>query len=544
MFENKLDQDIFKYETFTEYKAEFEKLTITKNRKTKTNYKTLTKDEKEEKEAVELLKYIKNIESDKLYYFCLANETTKEVLIIKAPSDGKENKNFLGYEWSGRKGNEGIQYSGETLNHINTPLYNPNKKQDKTKINHLISNNFNDDNINIPQELEKFVSKAKLVDMLNFSRKDFNKAIGLVPKKEIKLLSKKYQNIDLDTLLQKIKGNTTKITKEEIHKVGKFPVITQEQNNLIAGYSDLKSTISDLPLVMFGDHSCTFKYIDFPFIRGADGTQLLKFNEDKILTKYFYYLSAILEITNDDKYERHMKYLKSNKIPLPPLNIQKDIIQECSLIDDDVEKANKDIDDLNIRINSEINNIKGEMIKLGDLHKTSSGGTPLSSNQKFYVNGDIFWVNSGEVKYGLILNTNKKINQLGLDNSSAKLFPINTVLIAMYGATVGQVGILGIEASTNQALCGLLPNTERVLPLYSYYFLRSKKEQFINLSVGTARTNISQEIIKNFKIPLPSIEIQKEIVSKIQKLEIQINESRKILDSASDKKKDILKKYL
>jgi restriction endonuclease S subunit len=184
------------------------------------------------------------------------------------------------------------------------------------------------------------------------------------------------------------------------------------------------------------------------------------------------------------------------------------------------------------------------MVKLGDLHKTSSGGTPLSSKKEYYLNADIPWVNSGEVKKGLLLDSKTKINQLGLDNSSAKLFPIDTVLIAMYGATVGQVGILGIEASTNQALCGLFPNRERVIPLYSYFFLKTQTEHFISLSVGTARTNISQEIIKNFKIPLPTLKTQKEIVSKIEILESEIAKAKEIVEGASLRKEEVLKLYL
>ena len=100
-----------------------------------------------------------------------------------------------------------------------------------------------------------------------------------------------------------------------------------------------------------------------------------------------------------------------------------------------------------------------------EVAKTGSGGTPTSTRIKYYENGNIPWINSGEVNQPVIVNTNNFISNLGLANSSAKLFPINTILVAMYGATAGKVSLLRIEASTNQAICAVIPNSE------SYLFL-------------------------------------------------------------------------
>ncbi len=527
LFESELNQDIFKHETFAEYRADFLKLTVTKNRKTKTNYKALAKEKKEEKEAVELLKYIKNIEADKLYYFCLAEETNKEVLIIKAPSDGKENKKFLGYEWSGRKGNEGIQYSGGTLGNINTPLYNPNDKKDETKINSLIAKNFIEDTVEIPQELKKFVSKARLVDMLDFSRKEFNKTFNLIPKKEIKLLSNKYESIDLDILLQKIKGNTTKISKDEIQKIGKFPVITQEQNNLIAGYSDLNLTITDLPLVMFGDHSCTFKYIDFQFIRGADGTQLLKFNEDKILTKYFYYLSNILEITNQDKYERHMKYLKSNKIPLPPLDIQKEIVKECEKVDKDVEKANTTSKASKNEIINSLNfSSENELMKLSDVCDMKAGKFVSASNiNDEYLEG-LYPCYGGNGLRGYV----ETFTHDGI-------YPI----IGRQGALCGNVMLAKNKFHATEHAVVVIPKIEvDIIWLYHKLVIMDLNQY----KTGVAQPGLSVKNLNVVDIQIPSFKNQKEIVSKIEKLEENIAKSQKVIDEASDKKQAILRKYL
>ena len=156
-----------------------------------------------------------------------------------------------------------------------------------------------------------------------------------------------------------------------------------------------------------------------------------------------------------------------------------------------------------------------ELVNIGEVFKTSSGGTPLRNKLEFYTNGNIPWLKSGEVAQGYIYHAEEYITEEGLKNSSAKLFPINSVLVAMYGATAGQVGILKIEATTNQAVCAIYPN-ERAIPEYLYWILKQQTQAFVALSGGGGQPNISQQIIKDFEIPLPPLEIQQQIVAEIE----------------------------
>ncbi|MDQ7083432.1 MAG: N-6 DNA methylase [Sulfurovum sp.] len=169
---------LLKIETVEAYLSAFEKATETKHRRKANYYKRFSTIRKYKTEKKAFIAYVKAIEADKFYYFTLSCENSQKVLIIKAPTDNKANKKFLGYEWSGRKGNEGIQYNGGTLNSINTVLYNPIDKNDESKINTLITKNFANEEIEIPKDLEEFVSKAKVVDMLDFTRVEFSKAFG------------------------------------------------------------------------------------------------------------------------------------------------------------------------------------------------------------------------------------------------------------------------------------------------------------------------------------------------------------------------------
>lgn len=169
-----------------------------------------------------------------------------------------------------------------------------------------------------------------------------------------------------------------------------------------------------------------------------------------------------------------------------------------------------------------------EMKKLGEVCKTGAGGTPLKAHKDYYEGGDIPWLLSGEVSQGEIFEAKNFITQKGLDNSSAKLFPPNTVLIAMYGATAGQVGLLRFNACTNQAVCGILPN-KMLSPEFIYYYFLSKKDELISQATGNAQPNISQIKIRETKIPTLSISEQQQIVSILDEAFTAIDQAKENL---------------
>lgn len=157
-----------------------------------------------------------------------------------------------------------------------------------------------------------------------------------------------------------------------------------------------------------------------------------------------------------------------------------------------------------------------EIKKLGEVCNTTSGGTP-SRGKKSYYEGSIPWVKSGELDKGLILDTEEKISDEAVKNSSAKVFPKGTLLIALYGATIGKLSFLGIDAATNQAICGIFKN-ERVESKFLYYFLVREKPNLVKQGIGGAQPNISQGILKSLDLPLPPLQEQQAIVAKIEEL--------------------------
>ena len=149
--------------------------------------------------------------------------------------------------------------------------------------------------------------------------------------------------------------------------------------------------------------------------------------------------------------------------------------------------------------------------RLGDVCDTTSGGTPSRGITTYY-GGGIPWVKSGELTDGSVFHTSETITQAGLKNSSAKLFHAGTLLIALYGATVGKLGILQMEAATNQAVCAIFPS-ELVIRDFLFFYLFNCREALLEISFGGAQPNISQNIIRDLKIPLPPLPEQKRIVA-------------------------------
>jgi type I restriction enzyme, S subunit len=252
-----------------------------------------------------------------------------------------------------------------------------------------------------------------------------------------------------------------------------------------------------------------------------------------------------------------VKHLSSStieniQISVPHIKDQEKIVAKldkiCAEIDKDINvKNNKknQINNLEIALLKSVFNNNWKLVNLGDILKTGAGGTPLKSKKKYYEGGKINWLKSGAVCKKDITSSKTFITQEGLNNSSAKLFPKNTVLVAMYGATAAQAGILRFESSTNQAVCGIYPSN-KYIPEFLFYFIASIKNELLKQATGVAQPNLSQIKIRNIKIPAINIDEQKKILEIIdssinnlkfiiKNIDIQI-ENFKLLKAAIVKK--------
>lgn len=161
--------------------------------------------------------------------------------------------------------------------------------------------------------------------------------------------------------------------------------------------------------------------------------------------------------------------------------------------------------------------INAKKIKIKDFAEVITGGTPRT-NKKEYWNGNIPWLPSGVCQDCIVDTANTYITELGLQESSAKIMPIDTVLIALTGATTGKTGILKIKACANQSVTGILPN-KKYIPNYLFYYLISIRDKILYDSYGGAQKHISQGYVKEIEVPLPNIKEQEKIVEQIGKVQ-------------------------
>ncbi|ECZ1597985.1 N-6 DNA methylase [Campylobacter coli] len=331
-----LDSKLAELEAFKDYRNAFRQTSDYKKLKESKIYK-----ESEDKQSLEdkaFLAYAQAIEKDKLLYFCLS--LNQEVLIIKSPSDIKEQKKFLGYEWSNRKGDEGLKELHEPYL---SPLFERGNPQNETKLNTLIYKSFLNTLDVIPQELQIYATKARLVDMMDFEKVEFNKAISLNPSNSTQsemsnpFANSKYElvrlgDIIIDNLKSKIK---VKEAKENI--TGKYPFFTSGTNiyrydeYLIEGKNIFLSTGGNA-IVQFYNGKSSY----------STDTYALKSNNENYIDTYFLYilLKQLENFINCFLFKgsglKHLQKteLKSLKIPLPPLEIQKQIVAECEKVEE------------------------------------------------------------------------------------------------------------------------------------------------------------------------------------------------------------------
>ena len=170
-----------------------------------------------------------------------------------------------------------------------------------------------------------------------------------------------------------------------------------------------------------------------------------------------------------------------------------------------------------------------EYTSIGESCSVVSGGTPSRSKNEYWENGNIPWIKIGNIKSKYVNEYDELITEQGLNNSSAKLLKKGTILYTIF-ATLGEVGILDIEACTNQAIAGINIIDSRITTDYLYYYLKSKKDYVNNIGRGVAQNNINLTNLKNFEIPLIDVDKQLNIVEILEKVERMICLKEKEID--------------
>ena len=256
--------------------------------------------------------------------------------------------------------------------------------------------------------------------------------------------------------------------------------------------------------------------------------------------------------------------LKNLKIKIPPLKEQEKIAEILSTVDsqiDDTEKLiekckelkkglmqkllTKGIDHSEFK-KTEVGEIpvEWEVKPISDVSSTMSGGTPNRSKKHYYINGNISWVKTGELGDKYIYDTEEKITDLAINESSAKLVPPYSVIIAMYGATIGKSSININEVTTNQACCSIICDKDILSYEYLYYYLDFNKDKLIALGAGGAQPNISQQIIRDFKITVPNVNEQEIIIQILSAIDNKVEKEQNKKQKLEELKKGLMQQLL
>ena len=268
----------------------------------------------------------------------------------------------------------------------------------------------------------------------------------------------------------------------------------------------------------------------------------IRVKDDFVLTRYLFHFfdqdsfeyEAMMNATGGGQKNMSTIWLGKYKIPIPPLEVQKEIVRildKFTALEAELEA------ELEAR-KRQYEYYREQLLTFGDdevewktidniSKKVSSGGTPKTGVSEYY-NGDIPWLRTQEVDFGEIWDTGVKITESGLKNSSAKWIPKNCVIVAMYGATVGKIAINKIPITTNQACANIQLDKNIANYRYVFHFLTSQYNYIKSLGTGS-QTNINAQIVKNIKIPIPykngkpDLEKQKQIVAVLDKFDALVN---------------------
>ena len=576
---SQISQTLLNNEVFAEYKIAFDKSTEYKNLQKSANYKKNSDNEKIKTELKHkaFIEYAKNIEIQK--FLCYSQIYYQQTLIIKAPSDNKSIKKFLGYEWSNAKGNEGIH---ELNSPYCSPLYERENIENRNKIAYLIRQRFlnqNAENIEISPELSEFVSLVPLIACIDFKSANFNKAINLslASASNTNITSPfenaKYELVKLEKICEMYQPKT--ITSAEILDEGDYKVYGA--NGVIGYYNKYNHEFEEVALTCRGATCGTVNLTEPKSWITGNAMIVSPLNDSKVLKKFLFYVLPLadmkLVITGSAQPQITRTNLSQLKIPLPPLNIQQQIVEECQNVENQILQITQQIQTQKTLINAVLakceiisaefqNNenlqnldlpdlpepknfglISWKNVKLGNIADVQSGGTPSRTNKEFW-NGNINWLKS-EVCQNCYVYENQvteKITELGLAKSAAKIFKKNSVLVALVGATIGKVGFLTFDSTTNQNIASLYPlDLKELNSKFLYFAMFGLYPQF------KARGDFSMAnltFIRNLQIPLPPLEAQEKIVQAINNIEQNINNLQTNLENLKLQQNQILQKYL
>ncbi len=533
---------------FVEYTKAFNNNAEIKKLRTQKKFSALSEVEQNAEIEKRYMDFVQTIERDKLYHFVMASDQPNPVLIIRSPNDSKAIKKFLGYDWSASKGDEGIKLIRNAKGQHLTLLYDETDRNNAAKLNHLIVDNFNEGILTIPEELSPFASKARLLDMLDFSRVTFEKQIALTAK-NVAVFQSKWTLEKLGDICSFEYG---KPLPEDNRLPGLYPVMG---SNGRVGFH--KEYLVEGPVIVVGRKGSAGEVIwesenCFPI----DTTFYIKLKHNDIKQLYLF---QALKALNLDKLRNgsgvpglNRNEVYQLKIPLPPLTVQQQIVTGSESIDAEVAAAqtilSNSLDDIENLIEN-IYSATAPMLEIDKISLLIQYGLNEAMNEA-NIGYKIFRMNEiirgrmfdgSEMKYAAI--SDEEFTKYKLNRGDLLFNRTNSI------EHVGKTGLFDLEGDYCFAsyLVRVVPDTKQVLPLFLAKMMNStsfQQEAKGKASKSINQANINATVMRNIKVPVPPLVEQEKFVSRIEALERAIADAQTIINDAPAKKQAVMNKHL
>lgn len=531
---------------------------------------------KVEKEKA-LRDFIISIEREKVYIFLLAFTVDVPVLIVKSPTTTTTIKKFLGYEWSDSKGNEGIEYLHLTksksenddeeedddtvqqirgINGIRTPLFNPDDLYDPEKINTLIRKNFLNEDVVVPNDLSGVVSQARLVDMIDFKRTAFDKAIKTSAFTNIDFVQSKWPLASLGSLVSVPPQYGANVAATEGNPQSDYRYIritditdSGELNNdwKTAERVDEQYILSDKDLLFARSGATAGK----PFLyrekigKALFAGYLIRFRfTKKVMPEYVFQFCLAEEYRKWVLAHRggtarpniNAQQYSSFKLPLPPVDIQEKIVVECEVVDKEVEDAREQIYKAKEHIEHILSGVNGEI-------KTLRMIAPLVTDR---IHFDMIST-SNYITTDNMLQDFEGIRQYDGEPQAGSVteYKRGDILMSNIRPYLKKIWLADRDGGCNPDVMVFRPTSE-VLPEFVYYML--SRQIFISYVMsdvkGMKMPRGNKDNIIRYTIPVPLLKVQQQIIEEISTYKTKMAEAKVIINDSAKRKQAILDKYL
>lgn len=565
------------HETFALYRKAFDASSEIVALKKQKGFKARPQAEQDAELAKRFLAFAQAIERDKLYHYVMASDQPNPVLIVKSPNDTKAQKAFLGYDWSSAKGDEGIKLVKDAHGRHVTVLYDEADRRNAAKLNRAISDNFDGTLTTVPESLAEFANTARLVDMLDFSRVEFEKQLVLSVKTSLAVSSRwptqalrEVAKLNPSKSELKAVAPSTNISFVEMAAVNEGGFIDRTETRALGDiakgsytyFAENDIILAKITPCMENGKCALAKGLSNGLALGSSEFHVIRTDKSMLLPEFAFAFLNRQEIrtvaegnmTGSSGHRRVPEAFYADlKIPLPPLAIQQQIVAECETVDKEAAAAQAAIVTAQAEIASRVEAIytsKARRVAIAKLALNVQYGLSEAMNE-------------AGVGYK-IFRMNEIIDGRMADNGAMKCADISAGEFAKYRLNrgdvlfnrtngsidhVGKTGLFDLNGDYCFAsyLVRVVPDMGQMLPLYLMRMMNSPafRQQAISLAVRSAgQNNINATKMKNIAVPVQPLAEQKAFVDFVATQEQAITAAQITLRDAPKKKQAIMQRYL